>query len=126
MTLDPCPVGPDTLRHLDAEQKRAAAHDEAWCALHGEFIRAVGHDPSDRLDAPDGQRVPILQFVRDALEDVDTGNALLVDLLKAAHRDYLASLMAAGPIRGDALLSLAGRWAAENVDAAVGDMGDGK
>jgi len=123
MTPDPCPVGPDTLRHLDAEQKRSAAYDEAWRALHGEFIRAVGHDPSDRLDAPDGQRMPILQFVRDALEDVDTGNALLVDLLKAAHLDYVTGLTA-GPTRGAAMLILAGRWAAENVDAAAGDMGN--
>lgn len=122
MTLDPCPVGPDTLRHLDAEQKRAEKYNAAYTLLRDDFIRAVAHDPSDRLDTPDGKRVPILQFVRDALEDVDTGNALLVDLLKSAHCDYLTSLLAAGPIRGNALLTLAGRWAAENVEAAVGDM----
>jgi hypothetical protein len=117
MSLDP-----DTLRHLVAEQVRDDRHDEAMRLLRAEFIREVGHDTAGWLDTPDGQRVPILQFVRDALEDVDTGNALLVDLLKAAHLSYITSCMASGPIRGGALLSLAGRWAAENVDAQVANM----
>ncbi len=113
---------PDTLRHLVAEQVRDDRHEEAMRLLRADFIREVGHDPAGRLDTSDGRRVPILQFVRDALEDVDTGNELLVHLLKAAHRDYIASCMASGPIRGGALLSLAGRWAAENVDAQAANM----
>lgn len=117
MKLDPCPVGPDTLRHLDAAEKRAEKYNAAYTLLRDDFVREFKHDPAGMLEASDGRRVRILEFVRDAIEDVDTGNALLADILKCVAHDYIAG-------RGNALATLAGRWAAENVETAVGDMGD--
>jgi hypothetical protein len=115
--LDPCPVGPDTLRHLDAEQKRAEKYNAAYTLLRADFVREFRHDPSGMLDASDGRRVRILEFVRDAIEDIDTGNALLADILRCVGYDHTIG-------DGHALATLAGLWAAQNVDAQVANMSD--
>ncbi len=122
MTLDPCPVGPDTLRHLDAAEKRATAYDVSYTALLCEFRRQISHDPSGRIDVPGYGRAVLADIVYDMLDDADHADRrirLLRVLANAADGSDPEQTQEDASVL---LAELSGAYAMDCVDAAVGDM----
>jgi hypothetical protein len=129
MTPDPCPVGPDTLRHLDAQDKRDAKHRHAMELLRIDFVLTLCDDPAGHIDvpnnaywAPGSRRVSMLEVVRDLLEDDKHGAARLADLLNVLALAYSGHADLARTMARTLMTELATAHATDCVDAQVANM----
>jgi hypothetical protein len=127
--LDPCPVGPDTLRHLDAAEKRAEKYDAAYTLLHDDFVRTLCDDPAGRIDVPYSgshgtgtSRVRMSELVRDLLDDDKHGALRFADLLNVLALSYAGHADLAHTAARTLMTELASAYATDCVDAQVANM----
>jgi len=121
MTPNPCPVGPDTLRHLDAEQKRAEKYSAAYTLLRDDFVRTLCDDPAGRIDVPGYGHAVLADIVQDMLDDVDHADRRirLLRVLALAESGWFDD---ARSLARTLLAELANAHATDCVETAVGDM----
>jgi hypothetical protein len=129
MTHDPCPVGPDTLRNLDAQDKRGDLHEAAMKLLRDDFVRTLCDDPAGRIDVPDARpasstyfrRHPFADIVHEMMDDPDHATRR-VDILRVLAYAYLGRAAGAKELAAKLVDELATAHATDCVDAQVANM----
>jgi hypothetical protein len=120
---------PDTMRHLDAQDKRDDRHEAAMKLLREDFVRVLCHDPAGRIDVPDSmpqssmryRRHPFADIVHDMMDDPDHATRR-VDILRVLAYAYFGRAADAKELATKLVDELADAHAADCVDAQVANM----